>query len=117
MVLLDVSLIGFKSQTFWGLISPVQVPRVGVLNWSTSSLLLRENFCIYEITPDVGFHAGVGVLCDIVSLSVQPVSVWPFCPSLLRSFSASFQGSLSLSLFLSGMVSYVVVDLLCPWEK
>lgn len=40
--LLDVSPIGFQSQTFWGLISPVQVPEVRV--------------------PDVGFkpHASQG---------------------------------------------------------
>ena len=29
---LDVSPVGFPSQTFWGLISPLQVPRVGAPN-------------------------------------------------------------------------------------
>ena len=61
LVFLDVSPVGFQSQMFWGLISPVQVPRVGVPDVGHKFLLLREKLCIFEIPSDCGSpHQGWG---------------------------------------------------------
>lgn len=59
----------------------------------------------------MGHHARGGVFGETVSLPLQPISLWDL------SFFF-FEGALQLLFGPSseGIVSYVAVDLLCPWE-
>lgn len=107
---LDVSPIGCLSQTFWGLIFLVQVPRFGCLMWGTNPSLLWERETLDLWGPFLlGVTvSGVGILerlCLCLSYS-SPCGL--FNSLLWRSISASFQFSFS-----EGIVSHVAVDLVC----
>ena len=45
---------GFQSQMLWGLLFPVQTPRLGSLTWGSELSLLWENFCDIIILQFVG---------------------------------------------------------------
>lgn len=49
--LLDINSVVFLSQTFWGLISLVQIPVSGVLVWGTNPSLLLGKHLSGEIPP------------------------------------------------------------------
>lgn len=62
MVLLEVN-FGFHSQTFWGLVSLVEAPRVGVPGVGHKSLPPQGQPLYYEISPNCGSaEPGVGFL-------------------------------------------------------
>lgn len=56
---LDVSPVAFLSQTFWGLVSSVQLPGLGCLMCGTNPSLLQEKHLPGEIPPySVLMHQG-----------------------------------------------------------
>ena len=76
LVLLDISPGGLQRQMFWGLISSMQVSRVGVPDIGQKLLLLRKKLCMCEITLTVGLHTGGGVFGGTMSLPLLPISLW-----------------------------------------
>lgn len=52
VVFLNVILVGFQSQAFEGLVSPVQVLRVGVPGMAHKSLTSQEKISYFGISPN-----------------------------------------------------------------
>lgn len=89
MVFLNVILVGFQSQTFGGLVSPVQVLRVGVPSMEHKPLTSQEKISYSGISPNCrSLHLRQGVY-----LPLLPVLMLSFYPLLWRPCSSSFQVS------------------------
>lgn len=87
--LLDISLVRFQCQTFWGLISQCRFQGFGCLMKGMNPSLIREKLCICEIPHDCGSLQWVWDFWqDHISASL--VLIWPFYPLLWRSFLACF---------------------------
>ena len=79
---LDIFPVGFQSQVFWGLVSPVQ-----------DLLLYSENNHNFVILPDCGLLrlGRAFFLGESVSLFLLPISMLFFYPLLWRLCSSRFQ--------------------------
>ena len=87
IVLLDTIPIGFM---FWGLVSPVQDPRVGAPDIGHKSLTPQEKFHTVKIPPGyVLLCLGTGFWQEHISAS-SSILIWPFHPLLWRTSSSSF---------------------------
>lgn len=104
---LDLSPVVFRSQTFWGLISLVHVPRVRVLAGGVTPLAPREKLPLCQSARDWGLLHWGGVLGKTTPLPLLPTSLWPF----LLCGGASFQ------VFLRGSFLYLPVDPECLWKE
>lgn len=83
--ILDMKPTDFQRQMFWGLISPGQVPKVGVPDVARSSEICS---IFVRSLPLVDYSTRDGFL--VSPWLCSPISMWPFCPLLWRSCSASF---------------------------
>lgn len=80
---------GFQRQTFWGLVSLMQVPSVGVSQAQTSCFSERSpGFVRFILIVRCGARGRV--LGEITSLPLPPVSMWSIY-HLRWHYSASFQ--------------------------
>ena len=85
----------------WGTWCEAQTP---CFSGSRSVVLLRSLLI-------VGCHTGGGFFCETVFLPLLHVWMWPFCPVLWSSCSASSQ------VLFRENCSVWAVDLLCLWEE
>lgn len=92
-ILIDESPVAFKSQTFWRLVSPEQVPRVGEPDVGHKPLHFSGRSALFMRSPDT-----CGLLCqgwglgkDDVPLLLLPISMQPLYSLLWQLFS-SFSG-------------------------
>ena len=71
---------------FWGLISQVQVLKVGVPDVGSDPSLLREQLWDGSSLSIVGLHAERGVYGETVSQHLVPTFMWVFShlPNVLR---------------------------------
>ena len=91
LVLLDISPIAFQCQMFWGPISLMQMPRVGVPDVGHKFLDPQEEPIFVRFFPPMGHHPGGGVYGKTASLSLLPFLVFHFYLLLWKSCLASFQ--------------------------
>ena len=92
VVFLDIYPIGFQSQMFWELLSPVQDLGAGMTDMALNPLLLRLKIHIFVILPNCGFLRWCGfVLDEIISLPFLLISKLSIYPLLWRLCSSSFQ--------------------------
>lgn len=106
--LLDVSPVGVQSQMFWGFISLLQFPRIGVLDVGyeplspqEKKLHLWDSSWLWVPVPGVGFWGD----CILLLL---PSLMWPFY-HLLQNVQLVFRS------FPEGIVQFVAVDLCVHW--
>ena len=118
--LMDASPVGFHSQTFWGLISKVQVLNVRGALCEVQTLLLREKLQVLGSLPTVGRSTGAGVYDKIVSQPLLPASMWVFSHSpAVQELLSQFLVFLFVCLFFSPekVVSYEAIDSVCLWKE
>lgn len=104
---LDLSPVVFRSQTFWGLISLVHVPRVRVLAVGSHPCPPGRSPPLCQSARDWGLLHWRGVLDKTTPLPLLPTPLWPF----LLCCGASFQ------VFLGGSFLYLPVDPECLWKE
>ena len=113
IVFLDIFPIGFQSQVFWGLLSPVQDVGVGVPDVELEPLA-PQGKDLYLCDPSrCGLpQRGCGCFLWQDCLSASPMGLRAVLLTfVVEALLIQFSG-----LFSEGIIPHIVADFLCQWE-